>query len=168
MKDEAKSQLEKIIGDYDAKLTEAARVEAAKREADAGFPERFVTLKAKTVRPALQEIADMLNAHGHDAALHEQEEASSTITGFKSASISLRIVPKPFVRKSTDANPSAVEIVFSAKRSERKVTVSSTNTLVSAGGSIGKRGEYDIDAVTSDVVTTHVLQTLNEAFGGPR
>jgi hypothetical protein len=167
MKDDAKSQLKKIIGDYDAKLTEVERVEAARRAADVAFPERFVTFKTETIRPTLQEIADMLNENGHVASIGEQEEAS-TVGVFKSAAISLRVVPKPFARKAAEANASAIEITFSANRSERKINVSSTSTMIGLGGSVGKRGEYEIDAVTADVVTHHVLQTLNEAFGGPR
>ena len=38
MKDEAKTQLAKILGDYDAKLAETARVDAETRAANAAFP----------------------------------------------------------------------------------------------------------------------------------
>jgi hypothetical protein len=168
MKDEAKSQLEKIIADYDAKLIEAERVEAAKRAAHAAFPERFLSLKAKTIRPALEEIAGMLKERGHDASVNEQEESSSAAGGVKSAAVALRVVPKPFAQKTTETNPAAIEITFLANRSERKVTVSSTNTMSGQTGSIGKRGEYEVDAMTADVVTTHVIQALSEAFAGRR
>jgi vancomycin resistance protein YoaR len=168
MKDEAKSQLHKILVDYDAKLMEAERVEAAKRAAHAAFPERFLAFKTETIRPALEEMAEMLNERGHEATVRDQEESSSAVGGVKSAAVSLRVVPKPFARKSTETNPITIEVTFSANRSERKVTVSSTNTMASHGGSIGKRGEYEIDAVTVDVVANHVIQTLHEAFGGAR
>jgi hypothetical protein len=164
MKDEAKEQLKKIMGDYEAKLFEAERLEAAKRAAQAAFPERFVALKKDTVRPLLQEVADLLNARGHEASVREQDESSSTGGGVKSAAISLRVVPKPWAHKSTEPNPSAIEIHFSANRGERKVTVSSTNTMIGHGGSVGKRGEYEIDAVTTEVLSNHVIQTLHEAF----
>ena len=165
MNDEAKVLLKKIIGDYDERLAETARIEAATRAAQAAFPERFLSLKAATIRPVIQEIADVLNERGHDASVREQDESASTAGGVKSAAVSLRIVPKPFARLPAEANPVAIEISFSANRSERKVTVSSTNTMMNHGGRIGKRGEYDIDAVTSEVVATHVIQTLHEAFG---
>jgi len=168
MKDDAKSQLTKIIGDYDAKLAEAERLEALKRAAHAAFPERFAAFKTATIRPALQEIADMLNERGHEASVREQEESSSAVGGVKSAAVSLRIVPKPFAHKSIEPNSTTIEITFSANRAERKVTVSATNTMMSHGGSVGKRGEYDIDVMTSDVVSGHVIQTLGDAFGGPR
>jgi hypothetical protein len=168
MKDEAKSQLKKIIGDYDERLAEAGRVDAANRAAHAAFPGRFVMLKAETIQPALQEIADILNERGHKASVREQEESSSAEGGVRSAAISLRIVPKPFAHKSAETNPIAIEITFSANRSERKVAVSSTNAMVNQGGSVGKRGEYEIEAVTADVVASHVIQTLNEAFAGTR
>ncbi len=168
MKDEAKIQLRKILGDYDEKLAEAARVDAAKRAAHASFPERFVLLKTKIIQPAIQEIADVLNERGHNASVREQEESSSAEGGIRSAGVSLRIVPKPFAQKSTETSPIAIEIAFSANRSERKVAVSSSNTMINQAGSVGKRGEYELDAVTADVVAGHVLQTLNEAFGGTR
>jgi hypothetical protein len=168
MKDEAKSQLKKIVGDYDEKLAEAERVDAARRAALAAFPGRFVTLKKETIQPAIQEIADMLNERGHKASVGEQEESSSTAGGVKSAAVWLRIVPKPFAHKSAETNPITIEIAFSANRSERKVTVASTNTMIGHSGSVGKCGEYEIDALTADVVVSHVIQTLNEAFGGTR
>jgi len=168
MKDEAKSQLKKIIGDYDEKLAETERLDKAKREAHAAFPGRFVTLKTEIIQPAIQEIADMLNERGHAASVREQEDSSSAEGGVKSAAVSLRIVPKPFAHKASEINAITIEITFSANRSERKVAVSSTNTMINHGGTVGKRGEYEIDAVTADVVTTHVLQTLSEAFGGSR
>jgi hypothetical protein len=165
MKDEVTGQLEKIIGDYDRKLMEADRAEAAKRAADAAFPKLFAVFKKTVVGPALQEVANMLNERGHDASVREQEESSSVSGGVKSASISLSIVPKPFAHKSSEPKAITIEIRFSTNRSERKVSVSSTNTMMGQGWSVGKRGEYEIDAVTSDVVASHVIQTLREAFG---
>jgi hypothetical protein len=55
-------------------------------------------------------------------------------------------------------------MTFSANRSERKVTVSSTNTMMNSNGSVGKRAEYEVDAVTTDVVTDHILQALQDAL----
>jgi hypothetical protein len=40
--------------------------------------------------------------------------------------------------------------------------------MLNSPGSIGKRGEYDIDRVTAEVVAGHVLQTLQEAFAVTR
>jgi vancomycin resistance protein YoaR len=166
MKEEAKAQLTKIIGDYDAKLSETERIASANRAADASFPERFMTFRNETLRPALDEIASMLNAAGHDASVREQEESSSTVGGVKAAALSLRLVPKPFAHKPAETGSVTIEVMFSANRAERKLIVSSTNTMVSHGGSVGKRGAYDLDAVTADVVATHVIQTLGDAFVG--
>jgi hypothetical protein len=82
----------------------------------------------------------------------------------RSAAVSLRLIPRPFAHKSAETNPVAVEVMFSANRAERKITVSSTNTMTSHGGSVGKRGEYEIDALTADVVAGHVIQTLGDAL----
>src|SRR5438552_4502159 len=125
MKDEAKNQLTKILGLYDEKLAEAERIEAATRAAQAAFPERFASLKSQIIRPAIQEFADVLNASGHEVTVREQEESSSAVGGVTFAAISLRIVPKPFARKTSETNKSFIEITFAANRSERKITVSS-------------------------------------------
>jgi hypothetical protein len=164
MKIEAKNQLESILGSYDAKVAEDARKIAAKREADAAFPARFATLRAETIRPAIQEFVEELGRHGHEATSREQEESSSTIGGIALAAISLRVNPKPFAHKSVETNRSFIEVTFSANRAERKVTVSSTNTIVNSNGNLGKRGEYEIEALTADVVADHVLRTLHEAL----
>jgi hypothetical protein len=168
MKDEAKNQLRRILGDYDEKLAETERADAASRAAHAAFPERFATLRADTIRPALEEIVELLNKRGHDASVREQEESSSAEGGVKSAAVSLRVVPKPFAHKSTEPSPIAIEVAFSANRREQKVAVSSTNTMVNQGGTVGKRAEYEIDGVTADVVASHAIQTLTEALAGTR
>ena len=165
MNNESKVLLEKIIGDYDAKLAEAERVDAANRAAHAAFPGRFAELRTKLIQPALQEIAGMLNTRGHETTVREQDESSTASGGVKSAAITLRVVPRPFAGRATEANSITVEVTFSANRNARKVTVSSTNTMIGHGGNVGKRGEYEIDAVTTDVVAGHVIQTLGEAFG---
>jgi len=166
MKIEAKSELQKIISDYDDKLAETERLAAARRAELAAFPARFVALKTGVIQPAAQEIADMLNERGHSASLREQEESATVEGNVKSAAVSLRIVPKPFAHKAAEANAVSIEVTFSANRAERKVAVSSTNTMINHGGTVGKLGEYEIDAVTADVVAKHVIQTLNDAFRG--
>jgi hypothetical protein len=168
MKAEAKSELAKIISDYDDKLAEAERVGAAKRAEHAAFPERFVILSTEIIKPTAQEIADMLNARGHSASIREQDESPTVEGRVKHAAVSLHVVPKPFAHKAAETNASSVEVTFSANRSERKVTVSSTNTMLNHAGTVGKLGEYEIDAVTADVVARHVTQTLNDAFRGAR
>jgi hypothetical protein len=168
MKEQAKKQLGQILGTYDEKLAEVERIDAANRAAQAAFPGRFATLRTHTIRPVLEEFVEVLNGRGHQATAREQEESSSTVGGVLSAAIALRIIPRPFVQKSTDTNKSFIEVTFSANRNERKITVSSTNTMTASIGNLGKRGEYELDAVTADVVAEHVLQILQEALSPAR
>jgi hypothetical protein len=166
MKSDTKIQLKKLLGTYDQKVAEEERQAAAKRAAVEAFPVRFAALKAETIRPAIQEFIDVLASYGHEAMEREQEESLTTGRGVSFAAISLRINPKPLSQpnKPAEANKSFVEVTFSANRNERKIVVSSTSTMIHTSGSVGKRGEYEIDAVTSDVVADHILQTLEEAL----
>jgi hypothetical protein len=164
MKSEAKNQLEVILGKYDARLLEEERAVAAKRAAEAAFPARFATLRAETLRPAMQELVDLLGTHGHGATVIEREESSTTVGGFSHAAISLRINPKPFAHQSPETNKTFIEVTFLANRKEQKVTVSSTNTTVYSSGNVGKRGEYQIEAMSADVVADEVIRTLEEAL----
>ena len=143
-----------------------SRREAAIRAAKEAFPERFSVLKKEIILPALRELAEVLNGSGHDATVREQDESSTTVGGVASAAVGLCVVPRPFVQKGAETKKSFTEIMFSANRSERKVIVSSTNTIIHSGGGVGKRGEYEVEAVTADVVVDHVLRTLEEAFTG--
>lgn len=164
MKDDAKKQLTDILGAYDEKLDEVGRAEAASRAAHAAFPERFTALMKDTIRPTFQEFADAMNGRGHQAEVREQEAESAVKGGATFTTISLHVVPKAFVNKSADASKSFIEISFSAKRSERKIGVSSTNTMQNSGATIGKRGEYELEAVTPEVVASHVLHALKEGL----
>jgi hypothetical protein len=164
MKDEAKKHLKQILGAYEERLAEASRREAASRAAKEAFPLRFSTLSKEVFLPVLGEIAEMLNARGHEATVREQEESSTSVGGVSSAAVGLCVVPKPFVPKTTDTKRSFVEIMFSANRSEQKIIVSTTNTIMNSGGGLGKRGEYELEGMTGDVVAEQVLRTLEEAF----
>jgi hypothetical protein len=164
MKSEAKNQLEEILGKYDVRLLEEERAVAAKRAAEAAFPARFAALRGETLRPAMQELVDLLSAHGHGATVIEREESSSTVGGFSHAAISLRIHPKPFAQKSPETNKTFIEVTFSANRKEHNVTVSSTNTTINSSGNVGKRGEYPIEAMSADIVAEEVIRTLREAL----
>jgi hypothetical protein len=166
MKDEAKNRLKQMLAVYDEKLAETSRREAAARAAKEAFPERFSVLKKETIVPVLKELAEVLNASGHEATVREQEESSSTVGSVTSAAVGLSVVPKPFVRKGTDTKKSFTEIMFSANRSDQKIVVSSTNTIIKSSGGVGKRGEYELGALTGDVVVEHVLKNLEEAFNG--
>jgi hypothetical protein len=167
MKDETKAQLERLLDGYDARLAATETREAAVRAAQAAFPERFVALKTTMIRPALEEFIATLARHRHEGTVHDEQESSTSAGGVALASIALRIVPRPFANKSaTEAPKSYVEVTFSANRTERKVTVSSTSTILDSGGSRGKRGEYDAEALTSEVVESHVLRALEEALAG--
>jgi hypothetical protein len=166
MKDEAKKRLKQLLGAYDDKLAERERVEAAIRAAREAFPERFTTLRKKTILPLLQELAEELNGSGHEATFREQEESASTSGGVTSAAIVLRVVPKPFAQRPAETKKSFLEITFAANRGEQKIVVSSSNTIINSGGSVGKRGEYTIEAVTDEVVLAHVLNALEEVFAG--
>jgi hypothetical protein len=172
MKDETKKQLEAILGAYDVKLAEVARVAEALRAAQAAFPARFAAARTKTIRPAIQEFADLLNGQGHEASVNEHEESSGAVGGVggvTSAGITLRIVPKPFAHNAADKTRRvSIEIAFAANRNERKIVVSSSNTMINSGGSLGKRGEYEVDAMTPEVIAHHVIQTVQEAFAGTR
>jgi hypothetical protein len=164
MKDEARKRLERILSVYDEKLAETERLAEASRAAKAAFPERFAALKKEMILPLLSELAGMLSAHGHEATAHEQEESSTTAGGVTSAAVRLRIIPKPFTQTATETK-SFVEVTFSANRGERKIVVSSTTTIINSGGSVGKRGEYELDALNADIVVDHVLKALEKAFG---
>jgi hypothetical protein len=164
MNDEAKNHLKQILGAYDERLAETRRREAASRAAKEAFPLRFSALSKEMFLPVLGEIAEMLNARGHEATVREQEESSTTVGGVSSAAVGLCVVPKPFAQRTTDTKKSFVEIMFSANRSEQKIVVSTTNTIMSSGGGVGKRGEYALEGMTGDVVVDQVLRTLEEAL----
>jgi hypothetical protein len=167
MKDDAKNQLRHILTAYDERLAETDRISAVNLAAHAAFPEQFATLKTQTILPALREVAEVLTASGHESTEREQEESSSTAGGVTSAAISFRVVPKPFAQRPADAKRSYIEITFAANRTERKIVVSTTSTIVNASGSVGKRGSYELDALTGDVVVSHVLKALEETFARP-
>ena len=170
MKDEAKKQLKRILAVYDERLAETERVEAERRAAKEAFPVRFAALKKDTILPILEEFAEAYSPDKYwltTAKATEQDESSSTAgvtsdrrsgcASFPSCSGRRRRIR----RRASSRFRSRPNFL-----SERKVVVSSTNTLINSGGGVGKRGEYELETLTGDVVVGHVMQTLEEALVG--
>jgi len=164
MNDDSKDQLTKILGAYDDTLAEVARVDAANLAAQVAFPARYAALRRDTIRPTIQEFADVLSGRGHEVTVRELEESTSSDVGVTFAAIVLRVVPKAFANNGPETKKSFIEVSFSANRLERKVVVASTNTIINSSGSVGKRGAYDVDALTPTIVEAHVLHALREGL----
>ena len=162
MDNEAKTELKGILAAYRARLVDSQERETKLRVARASFIEVFRTLKAERIGPVLNEFVVQLNEEGHQASVVDQQEASDRNGHFTPSSLALRIVPARMGNGSVAHSSTArLEITFSANQHTMKVLVSSSNN---ANGTMGKRGEYDLDELTIEFVVSNVIKTIREGL----
>jgi len=162
MDNEAKDELKTILAAYRARVVDGQEREARMKADRASFVEVFRTVKVQTVAPVLFDFVAQLQEHGHEANVVDQEEASDRNGRFTPASIALRVVPARIGgTPSVSFNRTPIEVTFSANQHTMKVLVSSSNN---GQGASGKRGDYDLEDLTTEFVVSNVLKTIREAL----
>jgi hypothetical protein len=162
MDPEVKSELHGMLAAYAALVVESHEREAKTKAAQTAFVDAFRQLKVEKIRPILDEFVVDLLQGGHQATVVDQQEASDRNGQFTPSSIALRVVPARMAGATAASSTLArVEVTFSGNSQTRKVLVSSSNN---ANGSIGRRGDYELEDVTPEFVQNNVLNTIRAAF----
>jgi hypothetical protein len=161
MNKEVKSELDSILASYQARLVASQERDAQVKAARAGFAEAFRRLQAERIGPVLHEFAARLNEAGHQATVIDHQEGADRNGHFSPASITLSVVPARIGGTPPTSTNGRVEVTFSANQHAMKVFVSSTNN---SDRTSGKRGDHDLEALTTEFVGASVLNTIREGF----
>ena len=73
MKDQTKLELEALLDSYRRQLQEAKRKQEQEQYELELYLDDFRDLREKIIRPVMEEMGDILEQHGHDYKIKEQE-----------------------------------------------------------------------------------------------
>jgi hypothetical protein len=164
MNDEDTKKLRSIVEAYNAKTDAASAKKAATQSKEAAFLEAFRKTIAETIRPAFEEIAAVLKADGHVAAIAQSQEARATDErSEKHESVKLTIIPKGYTKvRDHDSLP---EVVFTGDTSRERIRVYATERMPGESGGSTPRGDHILDQITSEFVVNLTLDVLGKTLG---
>ena len=163
MKKETKSQVDILMDKYKRRLTEAKKKQEQIKSEEDAFLKGFKRLRKEIIRPVMEDIGNHLKTQGHDYRISEEEESVDSEGRTRDAKITMSIFPAGVERAAytTENTPS---VSFFATRYKKKIWAHRSNMMPGRGGRAGGCGEFNSEAMTSDVVEREVLRVLREIF----
>ena len=164
MDDSTKKRLTSILDSFDAKRDAAKKDTERKRTEREIFLDKFAEKVKAVIRPAMEQVAELLKARGHNSEITEQMEAIDSDGRARNAGITLTIFPLG-VRPPYPNEHACPHIAFMVNSYESKIYVHESTMMLTRGGQSGSAGEYDIDKVTPELVEQHIVSVLQQAMG---
>ena len=163
MEDQTKNKLKEIFDKHDAKKLAAKKAEEKIKTEKDTFLEDFTRAISNTIRPSLEEIAATLEARGHGCKISVNKETETQHDGLHNAQIRMVIYPNVHNgRRGPDHEQPSIS--FIAIPSAKTIMVHGSTIMPGQGGRAGKRGDYQFDKITPEIVETETVNLLNECF----
>jgi hypothetical protein len=164
MKDEDAKKLRSIMEAYNARTDAASAKKAETRSKEAAFLEAFRKMIAETIRPAFEEIANVLKADGHEATIVQSQASRATDErSEKHESVKFTVTPKGCTNvRDHDSRP---EVVFTGDTSSERIRVYASERMPGESGGSAPRGDHTLDAITSEFVNNLTLEVLGKTLG---
>lgn len=163
----AAKSIEAILDEYNKKQR-AARLEMELRKAQREeFLSNFAGRIQSTVRPVMEEAAELLKRSGHDYEIIENSDGLQADGKTLNAAIVLAIFPdgvRPTDPRNNDQS-GWPHIAFFVNPNKNTIIVHESAMMPNLGGPAGTAGEYTLDQITGDIVQKHIVSVLARAMG---
>jgi hypothetical protein len=154
MNDKLKSEIDTLFNGYEARKAEQQKKSQAQKQKEDRFLKEFYSIREKVVKPAMEEIGEMLKARGQNCSIQEYNESIDHEGKTKDAQIGIYFLL-----------PKEQHVSFIATRYKEKVWVHESTIGPTRGGHSGNAGEYPLEQITTELVQRKVMKVLKELFG---
>jgi len=163
MLEQNQKELDGLMSKYQGDLSGLQQKRTEVQEAQAAFMAEFKRLKKEVIWPTLVDIGNYLNKFGHDYHIEEHDEYTDATAHFSPSSLTFNIYPATLDRASyqPDCTP---YISFGANRYAGKIGIMVSTMMPGKGGVIGSHGEYDLSAITKELVENEVTAVLKNSL----
>ncbi len=162
MRDSLKLELDALLDNYEIrkkKQQEEYRIQ--KREEDR-FLKRFLLVREQVIKPAMQEIGELLKKRGKNNRIVEEDESVDTKGKLKEARISMFFLMRQ--QKQGHRLNQYPLVAFIATKSKKRVWVHERTIGPDRGGHSGNAGEYSLEQISMDLVQQKIMKVLRELF----
>ncbi len=161
MRDDLKRQLDELFSKREAAKSTAAVQKQATESKEAAFLREFVAVQDQVIRPAMQEIGDMLSAKGFKFNITSRKEESDP-DNRQRASIECVF----YDAADDDWDPhQCPKFSLICQKEKGNVLLHASTIAPRRGGASGPVGEYKLSDLTADLVQKKILGVFAEAYG---
>ena len=164
MQNKTADKLKSVFDKYDKKQSEAQKEQERIKTEHEIFLEHFDETISKVIRPTMEELCEAIKSRGHNCEITQGKESKDEKGRTISAQIKMEIHPDG-KRPSFGQPGRCPAISFIADTYANKVWTDVSTMLPGRGGSAGKRNEYNLENITSEIVEEEVIHLLSECFG---
>ena len=161
MADQFNKDLEKIFDQHDElERTRTQQVQETQRQEDE-FLSRFAEVRKTVIRPAFERIGALLEARGHSFKIEESEYAKHG-DGKLISSATITMYVAPGESKGNSRPHDLPHIGYHVHYVHTKKVTLFVSTIASGSGTSGGKGDFPLEAITSDLIDQHTLAFLKE------
>ena len=159
MTNDLRSNLARVLDQYDQRLRADSAREQKGRDDDSLFLKGFAALRRDVVRPVLEQAGVLLVERGHLFEIQEEESGIGDDGKVREAAISMRIAPAGMpALLHADGHERSLSIT--TRRYNKTVWISAGRAL-DAGGVAGAKGAYPLARVDRQLVEEAVLKLVS-------
>ena len=163
MDGKSRNSIEAILEAYESHQR-AVRQEMERMRAEReAFLVDFQVKARSVIRPVMEQVGELLLRAGHEFEIVEKEAAAQARRA-ANAVITLVIFPEG-ERPRTDEPVGWPHVALLAHPSKNTVLVHESAMMPGIGGPAGTAAEYPLEAVTPEVVESHIVDVLARAMG---
>jgi hypothetical protein len=159
------SKLDSILSEYAARLEQQAARGRAERDRTEEWAARFETLLTSVAEPLFESLKAQLEAAGHGAGV-VHKAAPPKSGGTLSRSLMLRVAPRGYQGKLSDAQALLPALTIYGDLHGEKVVITETIGTPGGGGSSGGGTPYAIEKVTDKLLQSHLEHVLQRSLLG--
>ena len=162
MKNDIKSKLETLLDNYEKKQLEEEIKQEQIQTAKEIFLENFKELMENVIRPAMEDIGEILEQKGHQYNIAEQEYSIDRKGFIKEAHIEFNVFPTGKTEKFRfDNHPS---VSFATDTGSLIVEAHGSYVMPEVRGEKYHLGTYELSEISGDLVEKEILDILIKAF----
>ena len=162
MKNDSILKLEMLLDNYEKRRLEEEIKQEQIQTAKEIFLEHFKEVMENVIRPAMEEIGEILEQKGHHYNIKEQEYAVDRKGFIQEAHIEFNVFPTGKTEKfQFDNHPS---VSFATDTSSLKVEAHGSYMMPEIRGEKYHLGTFEISEIRADLVEKEILDILIKAF----
>jgi hypothetical protein len=159
MKDEIRDRLSALFVEHEKQIQAAAKVRETQQSKEEEFLQAFQNAVDNTIKPAMQEICEMLRANGFQFSIDRVAESYGEKSGIRRAEIKLSIFKE---KKEYTPNNQHPHFTVYCDKVHQKFMFHESTISPNRGGHSGGCGEATLETLTKDLLQQKITKTIQD------
>jgi len=165
MKKYTADKLKSVFDKYDQQQAEKKKHQERIKTEHEVFLNNFDKIISEVIRPVMKELGEAIKSRGHNFEISSGHETQDSKGRTSDAHVKMEIYPNGLHQQFGLQN-NYPSLIFFAGTYDNKIWTHVNTMMPGKAGQAGKRNEYDLESITTDIVEEEILNLLNKCFDG--